>query len=56
MNATHGYTKDELADMVWLRTGKTPSAIRCQALLVISEFEDGTLAVHRVEDLASLSR
>ena len=45
------YTRDELADLVWARTGKTPTSIRCQALLVIAEFDDGQMSVHRVEEL-----
>lgn len=53
-NAAHGYTYNEVADKVWIRTGKNPVAIRCQALLVMSSFEDGTTAVHRIEDLMSL--
>lgn len=50
-NAAHGFTYGEVADKVWSRTGKNPVAIRCQALLVISTFEDGTTAVHRIESL-----
>ena len=51
MNALIPFTADELADMVWLKTGRNPSSIRCQALLVVAEFEDGSMAIHRIEDL-----
>lgn len=50
-NAVIPQSKDELADLVWLRTGKTPATIRCQALHVVAEYADGTISVHRIEDL-----
>lgn len=53
-NAAHTFTYGQVADKVWLRTGKAPVHIRCQALLVISTFEDGATAVHRIEDLMGL--
>lgn len=51
MNAVIPFSAEELADMVWTKTGKTPVAIRTQALLVVSTFDDGAIAVHRIEDL-----
>lgn len=43
------FTKDELSDMVWLATGKAPSHVRTQALLVVGEFPDGTTSVHHID-------
>lgn len=43
-----------LADLVWLKTGKTPTHVRTQALLVIGEFADGTYGVWRIEDLEAI--
>lgn len=53
-NAAHGYTYGQVADKVWIRTGKNPVRVRCQALLVISTFADDTTAVHRIEDLMAV--
>ena len=53
-NAAHNFTYGEVADKVWILTGKKPISIRCQALLVISTFEDGTTSVHRIEVLMGL--
>lgn len=53
-NAAHDLSRDELADLVWLRTGKAPAHVRCQALLVVAEFSDGTTSVHHVDDLKAL--
>ena len=52
-NAAHDLSREELADLVWLRTGKAPTHVRCQALLVVAEFDDGTTSVHRVESLVA---
>lgn len=53
-NAAHGFTFGEVADKIRICTGKDPVAIRCQALLVLSTFEDETTVVHRIEDLMAL--
>lgn len=50
-NAVIPFTKDELADLIWIRLGKTPVSVRCQALLVIAEFGDGTTSVHNIDEL-----
>ncbi len=51
MNAAHGYEEEELKDLIWIRTGKNPQTIRCQALLVIAAYADGCTSVHRIEEL-----
>lgn len=53
LNAAFSHSMDELADLIWLRTGKVPQSIRCQALLVLAEFADGSISVHRIEELTS---
>ncbi len=50
MNAAHGYSKEKVAEMIEKRTGRVPTAVRSQALLVIATFEDGN-KVFRIEDL-----
>lgn len=49
------FTKEELSYMVRLATGKSPSQVRTQALLVIGEFEDGTNSVHHIDHLVVTS-
>ena len=51
MNAMIPFSDEELCDMVWTRTGKSPVSVRTQALLVIAEFGDGAKSVHRIEHL-----
>lgn len=51
MNAAHSYTKDELADFIWLHTGRRPISVRSQALLVIATFDQNQIGVWRIEDL-----
>lgn len=45
-------TPEELSDLVYRRTGRTPDRVRTQALLVIGEWDDGQKGVWRIEDLA----
>ena len=47
----HPYTKDQLFDFIWLKTGRVPLSVRSQALLVIAEFPTGETGVWRIEDL-----
>lgn len=51
MNPVNPFTTEELAEMVWLKTGRNPVHVRTQALHVIAEFEGGQTGVWRVEDL-----
>lgn len=54
LNPAISYTKHELADLVWLLTGRVPHTIRTQGLLVIAEFGgtgDSSIGVWRIEDL-----
>lgn len=45
------YTDEDIAQAVYLRTGKNPMTVRRQALLVVAEFLDGTLGIWRIEEL-----
>lgn len=48
------HRKEELADLIYLKAGKNPTLVRTQALLVIAEFEDGSMGVWRIEELEAM--
>lgn len=50
-NMIFHYSKQELAELVANHTQRTPVSIRTQALLVIAEYGDGSVSVHRIEEL-----
>lgn len=52
MNAAHSYSKEKVAEMVEKHTGRVPTAVRSQALIVIATFEDGN-KTFRIEDLVN---
>lgn len=48
----HPYSKDQLVRAVTHVTGRRPTAVRSQAMLVVSTFADGSTKVLRAEALA----
>lgn len=52
MNSAHGYSKERVTQMIEKHTGRVPTAVRSQALIVIATFEDGN-KTFRIEDLAN---
>lgn len=51
INAAHQHSYEDVEGMIEARTGVVPVRIRCQALMVIGDFEDGSRRTFRIEDL-----